>query len=624
MKIRAYKSDMSGFSYRASDGTPMGDGSETWEELDTPFEFKVKRSTGGQPGAIEIVFPGVNHPKDAPPLWMFQRIQVMDEDPPIPSYPGSAIGRMFIGRVDSVAPRQDPRYGRVWVVKARDYLASLVDNYVDAGKQRAFEGGLDIPVDAGTTGPPWVPKWVEKSQIDDQGSPVPDSCNDGEHCGMRRHIIISELALNMVPLPFGLAGVNPFSVPNSLPVEYNFENVRNLRILDAITEVVREDPWGVGADYVDSKTADAIGGEFQLKYVDETGTWEGQRAQYFRRGGISWEEATLFKYGGSGPGVIPIIGYDFPQEGHDLYSRAKVIGKGQAQDVGPDDEVNPGGWGTGFVSNNPQIEGIWLPPAGQFAIMRGKEVQESAIVGDWFIAVDETGEDGSNPLALRGMRDRAASKMISFSGDLSRGRNRGLRGMIRVPGYPRRAVDLASLIVGTAIEVLIPQALGSEAVTFIVESWTFTYPENITTIQLANKATSSLPQVMGGWAQDLGQSGASHADQQDSGWKQTSGLGFEKVVHAMGVAPRTIILEVARQDGDKVDRRGNPVPVRTTITEVPRLANEPAQGQNFGYTVRRSDDLEFEFGLAYWVADSSGEGGWLKDGEAIFRVRMRP
>lgn len=625
MDIRVYRSDMAGYSFNASTGFAIGPGTDSWEEMDRPFEFKVHRSTGAQPGSIEIVMPGVNASKDSPPLWPFQRIQVKDVDPNITD---QDFGRIFIGRVDSIAPRQDAKYGRVWVVKARDYLAALVDNYVDIGRNRAFDDdGSPLSGHDGSNRPIWVPKWVEKVQMETQKSPLPvAACTDGEHCGTSREYMIAELALNVVPLPFGLASMTALGEsfpPNSLPVQYNYENIRSMRILDAIINMAREDPWNPDIDLVDSKTATGIGGEFQLRYTSpEDEAWMGQHGQYFKRGGNPWDGAIEFIYGEAGKGIIPIIGYDFPQEGNAIFSRAKVIGRGDAQDLDPDVN-NPGSWGTGFVSDNPQLEGIWNPELGQFAIMRGMDEQESAIIGDWHIDPAETGVDGSNPLAVRGLRDRAASKMITYTGDLTRGNRRGLRGMIRVPGYPRRTIDMGSLIVGYVIDVKIPPALGDDVLPFVVESWSFKYPENVTTIQLAANSSSSLLQVMGGWERRMDQGGASHGEWITSNWRPTSGSGNELFVHTMGVIPRTVIVEAAVQDGNKEDRNGDPVPIEWAIVEVPRLASEPAQGQIFGYVVHKSDTMDFEFGLAYWIADSSGRGDWLKDGEAIYRVRLR-
>ena len=622
---------MGAFGYNPANGQYTGDGTDDWTELARPFELKTRRATGAQPGSIEVVIPGTSVASaDVPPVWIFQRIKLEDLDIPV------NLRRMFIGRVDSVAPRQDPTYGRVWVIKARDYLAALSDNHVDVGKNRAYvsqvasAGGLDTRGGV-RTGVFWRPRWIEKDEMEEQDSPTPGETEDcpgsGESCGTYRYIIISELALNIVPLPFGLHSVIQFN-PGSRAVQYNLADLRSRRILDVITDVAGEDPWkGEGSSLVDSRTADGIGAEFQVLYSDSANAWVGQRAQYFRRGNFLWDDSITFAYGEvSAAGfsdIRSIIGYDFPQEGHDLFSRAKTVGRGEAQDTDLSAEGQTAGWGSGLVLSNPQIEGAWNPEDGEFAVMRGIEEQELGIVGDLRFDPTEIGVGDPNPLEARALRDRAASKMPSFSTNPKlRLQARGLRGMIRVPGYPRNDAE-AGLIIGLIINVRIPQVFGDVTQKFIIESWEFKYPENITTIQLAMRASSTMGQIFGGWERRQDQSWGSHSEWTESKWKVSSGDGIELFVHRLGVPPRTIIVEVARDSG-KFERGGvTPIPDQNTITEAPRLANEPAQGQNFGYVVHRSDRLEFEYGLAYWIADSSGAGDWLRDGTALVRVRVR-
>lgn len=621
-------SSMSQFGYNPATGLPTGSGVDTWVELGRPLEMKIGR-TAGQPGRAKIVIPGVSANKTAPPVHLFQRIMIKDLNPVLPQ----ESGRIFIGRVDSVAPKQSAQYGRTWVIDARDYLASLVDNFVDRGKQRAF-GAAGIyqgsdSLDAATTGPKWTPKWVEKTQMEAQMTQLaPDlACvQAGKHCGTVRTVMAMELALNIVPLPFGLAQVTtPEPSPgfvNSLPVEYNFENVANLRILDAINSLAAEDPWStVNGPYVDSKRAEGIGAMFVIRYSDPDVNWPGQRAQYFRRGSISWSEPVTFVYGESGKDKVPIIGYDFPQAGHDFYSRAKAIGKGESQDLDPNTQQTGGGWGSGFVSTSPQLEGAWDPASGKYAIMRGMSEVDSGLIGEWHL--DAAAAPTDNPLEIRGLRDRAAAKITAYAG-ATRGFFRGLRGTIQVPAYPRRPSDMNGLVLGTVVSVLIPPALGSTPLPVIVEGYEYIYPENVTTIHLSLKPTASIGQVMGGWEKRHDQGGASHSDWWDSGWQLTDGTGNRVFVHAMGVRPRTVEVYAAERDGTKVDQEGKPLPTVGTEVEVPKLAYEAAQGQNFGFFVNRLDAMEVELGLAYWIADSSQVGEWLRDGEALIRVVIRP
>ncbi len=631
---------MAQFGYNAATGAYTGNGIDVWTEMDRPFEFKLQRASGATPGSVEIIFPGVNTGSDnTPPLWMFQRIKIMEEDASLGL--SNNEGRMFIGRVDIVTPRQTARYGRIWVVKARDYLAALVDNYVDVGKQRAYSGATLLVANNGVGKPRWEPRWIEKDQIADQGTPLPGdgSCSDaGEACGADRKVMIAELALNIVPLPFGISQVNFISPPNSLPVSETFDGVRSLRILSAINKLAREDPWDGGeapSGFVDSQTATGIGGEFQIQYSQpdsDASPWAGQQAQYFRRLQFPWSSTIEFKYGVATATSIPILSYDFPQEGSDIYSRAMIIGRGDAQDLDPGVDPptplsGPGGsgagWGRGLVLDDPQLEGTWDPSAGKFAIMRGMEAQDAAVVGSWSVDPADQPDGSPNPLEMRGMRDAAAAQLImKTSGVSKRGENRGLRGVIRVPGYPR-GVNGAGPTIGLHIDVTIPPALGDASIQFVIESFKFSYPENVTTIQLAIRSGVSLAQVMGGWMNRQDQGEALLSEWKTDGWGPTQGTGLVTYAHRMGVIPRTVIVEVARQDGSKLDHEGKAIPLKNTIVEVPRLANEPAQGQNFGYVVHKSNAIEFNIGLAYWTADSSGAGGFLKDGASIIRVRLR-
>ncbi len=627
---------MAQFGYNPATGAPTGTGVDIWTEMDRPFEFKLQRATGGTPGSVEIIFPGVNTGSDStPPLWMFQRIKIMEEDASL-NLTNNA-GRMFIGRVDIVTPRQTARYGRVWVVKARDYLAALVDNYVDVGKQRAYDGVNLLPVNNGVGRPRWVPKWIEKDQMTDQDTPLPGdgSCVDaGEDCGADRKVMIAELALNVVPLPFGISQVNFISAPNSLPVSETFDGTQGVRILSAINKLAREDPWSDGGR-VDSKTATGIGGEFQVQYSspdDDAAPWHGQQVQYFRRLRFDWSTAISFVYGVANATSIPIMSYDFPQEGSDIYSRAKILGRGDAQDLDPGVDPPTGlsgpggsgaGWGRGLILDSPQLEGDWDPSVGKFAIMRGMEAQDAAVVGSWSVDPADQPDGVENPLEMRGMRDSAAAQFIMKTSIGSwRGEDRGLRGVIRVPGYPR-AGNGAGPTIGLHISVTIPPALGDTPIDFVIESFKFSYPENVTTLQLAIRSGISLAQVMGGWMTRQDQGSALLSEWKTDGWGPTDGTGLVFYAHRTGVIPRTVIVEVARQDGSKLDHEGKAIPLKNTSVEVPRLANEPAQGQNFGYVVHKSNAMEFNIGLAYWTADSSGAGGFLKDGASIIRVRLR-
>lgn len=567
-----------------------------YNEVPGLIELTWTQSGNSYPGTIEAiaavdeVLDGASWTKRFYPFLHF-KLEFVEWENGLPDF------TVIIGRLDTANQQEDDEHGRVWKLVGRDYLAVLVDNFVDKGP-----GG-------------YVPNYVG-----DQGS---------GSSGARRADIISDLATKIVTTPANevIASVQLDTAPNSKPIEVNLDNESNTSILDAIRQLAAADPWDAGGGgEVDGKDlADAgfpdgsgFGAEFQIVelgiFSPGGGSSAGRVASYYKRG--SFDSGVTLRYGDQSAGSdAPLVGYNFDKEGADLYSRVRTAGKGEAT-YRPD---GGGGNGTGVVVSS--MEDTWSPENGQFNVRREYPVRFEGDVGDWF---EEVSQDDNQSIRARGLHDRAFGFIFGGAAGLNNTRGPS-RGQVTIGGPACFAGQ--PLPVGYMIKIGIPQIGVDDS--FVVDNYKYQWPEDQTTIEVARRSFTSAAYSLG-LDKSRGQdASAGHNDAYDSYWKKVDGSGTLVLKHNLGVRAGTVKVQAA------LDAKLSDWASTSTPTDVPKLNTEvdvhqwtfdASQGQFAGFTVTENTPNQITLKFARWLAYSEGAGKWLKNNadDVLVRVRLGP
>jgi hypothetical protein len=629
-------------------GYGAGLGAETWTPVAGLLEFEVTRTGPARPGTLEAVFAAPDLSECGKTVYARQRFQLRDNS--LPTDQNRDI--IMVGRLDDVEPVQDALYGRVYRVKGRDYLGALADNHIDIG----FDNWDSFYACAGQSAVPWIPNWVGNNN----GLFDPSGASYGP--GEIRSVIIAQLAQNILEYRQGILFVSyPYNWLNSKPIEANYQDATGYTILDAIRNLAREDPWGLGfgsthplVDAYDIVMGVAppppplgpapppvpfpdagIGGEFQIDYYSgaqcgppppappplgpaplscgPVNQRRGHQAMYFKRGEEVWDPGIILQYGtvqlaGTKFAVIPIISYSMPEIGSDIFSRSRVVGTGDAKYNPP---APAGSSGTGNVLQS--AEDTWDPVNGLYASRREIVDHDEALTGDW---IHEFLPDSEN-YTSRALRDRAYANL--YTGNPALARYRGaMTGSIVLPYFPRNLAGFP-IVPGFLVSVRIDH-LGIQK-SFVVDSWKYSWPANQMTLQLARNPLRSFGEQVVKGVRRQEQLIAASGNYTDLGWWQTDGTGSHRWTHNKGVIPKSGTVQFAQNSGN-VDALGRPVPTLGTEISLPMgLTYSPADGQWAGWafteltatdvTVRYSINVTYDEGLSC---------GWLADGGALMRV----
>jgi len=550
-------------------------------------------------------------------FYPYQRVRVLEAGTPSPR-------QYFIGRIDSAELVEDPSGGRQWEVSARDVLAALADNHVGPGRWYSpppwRSGGH-------RDGDPYVPNYV------------------GENRATRAEII-SDLLLNVIADGWiGVREVRAVSPPNSLPIERDWQGVRDAEILATVRELARDDPWydpslpGAGRVETVGGRVDAeilrrhgfppgsgFGGELQV--VCDTPADDGRVVEYFRRGYLKtngrpeganrWGYNFLLTYGpppGGATGdpsmIRYIVSYSFARDGMDAFSRAVVQGSGEAASVGA--------LGGDVVLE--EMERVWRPEEGLYRVRRELPISSAAMVGE------------PEQADLGGVREATD---VAY-GELLRPRARRAqemsRGTVTVVGPPDGGAGRV-IRPGTTIDVYIPQMglvdrsnPNGCGVEMIIEGWTYRWPESTTTFELGRLAYADVGQrliALLGSARTGSQRGSARYD---SGWMVAPADGRVTVRHGLGVKPRVLRVEAALWSGS-LARDGSPRPEPDTVVRASPARYDPVGRQVVGYELGRADRETVSLRLATWIAYSEGAGAYLRRDDpaavALIRVTASP
>lgn len=562
----------------------------------------------------------------------FIKIRVVD----LPDYETTATSnhrQYFMGRLDEAKLVEDSDTGRIWKITARDWLSCLSDNSVDKGKWFNKNDGRGTSFQNGQA---WSPVYVGNWSNDASG-----------YFGERRQSIISDLALNVIAnSKTGLTGITVTEAPNSRRIQADWRGSKQGTILDAIRELSMSDPWyvqngaNIGPLDGSERSVDALwlyqnnfpvgsgfGGEFQI--VCDTVYNTGQVAQYFRRGSISSNK--FFSYG-TFPGsttsgdVGYIIEHSFDKQGLDIFSRTRVQGKGETSSDNSQQNELDNLTGTGIVVK--EMEEEWNPALGRYQVRRESPNRDQGRSGEWEYS---TKEDGNDATAGRSMRDAAYANMVSGQSGLENTRGGLNRGTITVNGLP----DLPGGGVvrpGTTCGLYIPHAgitdptQTSQAKEFVIESWTFQWPEKITTYTLGRQSYSEIGQQLLRMARMANEGIAGLNDGFVTTWFPPEADGQMNITHKLGVKPSKVTIEVGYWDETSTDPNGQPVPVLGTTVLVQGHHWDPAEGQHVGASITKVTAEYVGLSYAHHIAYSDGAGKWLTlgDGHTITRFRVYP
>jgi hypothetical protein len=550
------------------------------------------------------------------------------------SVPGLNTRQYFIGRLDEAKLVEDEQMGRVWKVTARDWLGALADNYVDKGKWFTMppHRGLDVSL----VGKPWDPVYVGNWSKGPSGV-----------FGERRMSIISDLALNVIASAgTGLWGVIIDQAPNSRRIQADWRGTKQSSILDAIRELSMSDPWFVSSSGAnigpldgEEKSVDALwlyqnnfpkgsgfGGEFQI-ICDTVGN-NGQVAAYFRRGSLSSNK--FFSYGpfpGSavtdGSDVNYIIEHSFDKQGFDIFSRSRVQGKGEAASDNSKQNEQDNLTGTAIVVK--EMEEEWDPTNGRFRVRRESPNRDQGRAGEWEYS---TKEDGNDATTARSLRDSAYASLVSGHDGLENtrgGLNRGSVTVADLPNLPWGGVVSPGTLCGLYIPHagIVDPGQASQAKEFVIDGWTFQWPETITTYTLARQSYSSIGQQLLRMARMAAQGMAGLNDSYATSWFPVNGDGQMNIEHKLGVKPSRVTIEVGLWDGGSTDPNGQPVPILGTTVQVQGHHWDPAEGQHVGASVTKVAADYVGLSFAYHIAYSDGAGMWLTTANLNTLTRFR-
>lgn len=622
------------------------------------LKIKVTRNGGCRPATMTALVAS-DPLQDGPTsglkrFYPFMGIRVVESDDATVS---SNDRLYFSGRVDSAFLKEDDQYGRIWEIKARCWLSVLQDNYIDVGRWwsadlSSVRGTIFNRYEPYTAN--YVGYYQNRSSVNLQGPLNVQDMTPGEY----RKNIIFDLAMNVVQsynlsgqdTLVGVAGFTYSFAPNSKKIQFNAENSARLNILDTIRELARSDPWWPNypfsngevdaydllfppPPYMNGTGVAGIGGELQA--MAQTVADGGRTLEYYARGR---QNANMnYSYGNPNrvTGVDAIVSYDFGRTGEDVFSRSRTEGKGLSRSGTP---VSTGGTGEAI----PEMETTWDPARGLFRVRREWASRLQSYSGEWNRQNDV---DELKRVAGRALRDAAIAGFVSGAEALSNTRGGPSRGTITVIGRPNDPVG-GVIRPGELTHVEIPHlglyGLSDKSTEFTIDSWSYEWPTEMTTIQLSRSGISDLGTQLASMLLSSNDTINALQDGYDTGWQRLSpsqvASASISVNHLLGVIPRNIMLYVGVWDESTFDQGGEPVPYVDQVRTMGQEASGQAQtaytdtnGQQIGYLITTATDKTVTLSLGYYLAYLAqtaglGNSGWIirDSSSTIYRLIVEP
>jgi hypothetical protein len=396
---------------------------ETWTTIPALISVKLTWSNGDTSSEIDAVVG--NHPL-IPKLNPFQRVRLWSDDLGIPLW----IGRIMIVKPSFNASLQGAIGGVsgqpfTWEIYARDYMYSLIDNFVQANKMSAT-----VPFTAAQDAT-YVPIYFGGD------SDVPPPLNQG-FTSASRFQIISDLVTNLT----GQDGFRSVTMPygaDSVQIERNYMRTPQQTVSDAVFLLANEAPW----DNIPS----GIGFVFRVAPPGEMG--DGAIFQYFQRGGLEWDSTQTFGWATpASSAIIPILSFHSEQEGINIFSRSRVLGKGLSSQPSQTLTV-------------PGMEDTWNPGNNQFMVTRETTSYDDILAN------------------MNDLENRATTHLTTLP---SAFRGPAI-GQIQVIGVPQNAAGVVP-IPGDVIELnpAPPDLTDSDTGNrFVIDQWIYEWPDGLST-----------------------------------------------------------------------------------------------------------------------------------------------
>jgi hypothetical protein len=397
---------------------------ENWTTIPALISVKLTWSNGDTSSEIDAVVG--NHPL-IPKLNPFQRVRLWSDDLGMPLW----IGRIMIVKPSFNASLQGAMgsaSGRAftWEIYARDYMYALIDNFVQADKMSAT-----VPFTAAPDAT-YVPIYFG----DPLSGPEPPA-KEGFKQTSRFHII-SDLVTHLTGQDGFRSVTMPYGADNFL-IERNYMRTPQQTVSDAVFLLANEAPW----DNIPS----GLGFVFRVAPPGQMG--DGAVFQYFQRGALEWDSTQTFGWASpASPAIIPILTFHNEQEGINIFSRSRVLGKGLSSQPSQTLTV-------------PGMEDTWNPAADQFMITRETTSYDDVLA------------------ALNDLENRASSHLVTLP---SAFRGPAI-GQIQVIGVPQDATGVVP-IPGDVIELnpappdLTDPETGNK---FVIDQWIYEWPEGLST-----------------------------------------------------------------------------------------------------------------------------------------------
>lgn len=526
---------------------------ESWIDLPYVISVLINWSSEEHSGEMEVEVANTSR---LPKLHPFQRIRVLNLDLGIV---------MFIGRLMQLKPQFSGPLGSLqgraykWTLYARDYMYALADNFVQADKMHEI-----IPLQPAPDAT-YVPVYDESGpQMEPPGQGPSD-----------RYTIIRDLVTkltgNDVPRSVTLVAGDP-----GRPVRRNYLRTPQTTVLEAVFQLAREHPW----DDIPS----GIGYTFRVAPPGRLSL--GAEFEYFRRGAVEWDPTQSFGWSAPpSPSVVPILSFQSEQEGFNVYSRAKVLGRGLASF-------------TAQTMVAPGMEDEWDPSQNKFLVTR-----EAAAHDDVLVEFTE-------------MQKRAQAHLVT-SPPTYRG---PAIGWISTQSIPVNAAGIMP-VPGDVIRLDPPPPGLEDPVTgnrFVIDQWRYEWPQGLCTYVLNRRPRASGPTTL----RELANRGLAILSKvknyYDSWWIKP--LAPDVVLrHGLGVVPRYVQVYAAAGDDDLASN--NPPSTVMVLNRYYDAGEGVMAGMQVTSLTSQEISIRFEDNLA-WSA-VRGRMLTISGGDAV-RVVMEP